>query len=104
MTENPIIIALDVDSGMIIPGLDISAGGSGLAFVGASSFVDIDHLGRLHATLDFAAFPVRENGGLRYAASNLVGDAVILYAGVLGPIWDKVLSPPPTPSANANTP
>jgi len=85
--------ALDVDSGMIIPGLDISAGGSGLAFIGASSFGDADYLGRLHATLDFAAFPLREHGGLRYCASNLVGDAVLLYAGVLGPIWNKVLAP-----------
>lgn len=81
--------ALDIDSGMIVPGLDISAGGSGMAFIGASSFSDIDYLGRLHATLDFAAFPLRENGGLRYCASNLVGDAVMLYAGVLGPIWNK---------------
>ena len=88
---------LDVDSGMIIPGLDISAGGSGMAFIGASSFGDIDYLGRLHATLDFAAFPLRENGGLRYCASNLVGDAVMLYAGVLGPIWDKVLTPSASP-------
>ena len=85
--------ALDIDSGMIIPGLDIAAGGSGMAFIGASSFGDTDYLGRLHATLDFAAFPLRENGGLRYCASNLVGDAVMLYAGVLGPIWNKVLSP-----------
>lgn len=94
--------SLDIDSGMIIPGLDISAGGSGMAFIGASSFGDFDYLGRLHATLDFAAFPIRENGGLRYAASNLVGDAVMLYAGVLGPVWDKVLSPTSAPSANAN--
>ena len=94
--------ALDIDSGMIIPGLDISAGGSGMAFIGASSFGDIDYLGRLHATLDFAAFPIRENGGLRYAASNLVGDAVMLYAGVLGPIWNKVLvdSRPPLEGLN----
>ena len=90
-TEND---RLDIDSGMIVPGLDISAGGSGMAFIGASSFEDIDYLGRLHATLDFAAFPHRKNGGLRYCASNLVGDAVMLYTGVLGPIWNKVLGAP----------
>jgi hypothetical protein len=89
--------ALDIDSGMIIPGLDISAGGSGMAFIGASSFGDSDYLGRLHATLDFAAFPLREGGGLRYCASNLVGDAVMLYAGVLGPVWNRVLPAPTTP-------
>ena len=81
----------DVDSGMVVPGLDVSAGGSGLAFIGASSFGDADYLARLHATLDFAAFPIRDDAGrLRYAASNLVGDAALLYAGVLGPLWEKV--------------
>ncbi len=95
--------ALDVDSGMIIPGLDISAGGSGLAFIGASSFGDLDYLGRLHATLDFAAFPLREHGGLRYCASNLVGDAVMLYAGVLGPIWHEVLTPSAAKASSPHT-
>jgi hypothetical protein len=77
---------------MVIPGLDVSAGGSGLAFIAASSFGDTDYLTRLHSTLAFAAFPVREGGRLRYCASNLVGDAALLYAGVLGPLWNKVNS------------
>ena len=68
---------MDVDSGAVIPGLDISAGGSGLAFVGASSFGDVDYLSKLHSTLDFSAFPQREGGRLKYCASNQVGDAVI---------------------------
>lgn len=80
----------DIDSGVVIPGLDVSAGGSGMAFIGASAFGDTEFLARLHATLDFAAFPVREDGRLRYCASNLVGDAVMLYSGVLGPIWSRV--------------
>ena len=80
----------DIDAGMVIPGLDISAGGSGMAFLGASTFGDTDYLSRLHATLDFAAFPVHDHGRLRYGASNLVGDAVMLYAGVLGPLWHHV--------------
>lgn len=81
----------DVDSGMVVPGLDVSAGGSGLAFIAASSFGDAEYLAKLHATLDFAAFPIRDEAGrLRYAASNLVGDAALLYAGVLGPLWEKV--------------
>jgi hypothetical protein len=82
----------DIDSGPIIPGLNISAGASGMAFIGATAFGDWDYLRRLAATLDMAAFPSRENGRLRYCASNQVGDAAMLYATVLGPLWDKVKS------------
>jgi len=81
---------MDVDSGAVIPVLDVGAGASGLAFIGASSFGDADYLAPLHATLDYAAFPKRKEGRLKYCASNQVGDAVLLYACVLGPIWDKV--------------
>jgi hypothetical protein len=80
----------DIDSGAVVPLLDISAGGSGLAFVGASSFGDTAFLSTLHTTLEFAGFPKRDSGRLRYCASNPVGDAVMLYACVLGPAWDKV--------------
>jgi hypothetical protein len=82
--------SLDVDSGAVIPFLDISAGGSGLAFVAASSFGDRDYLSRLRTTLDFAAFPLKRDGALKYCASNQVGDAVLLYAEVLGPLWEKI--------------
>jgi len=44
-------------------------------------------------TLDFAAFPIEARGELRYAASNQVGDAVLLYAAVMGPVWDQVQPP-----------
>jgi hypothetical protein len=79
-----------VDSGAVIPGLDVSAGGSGLAFIGAASFGDAELFRELRTTLDFAAFPARDDRGLRYCASNQVGDAVLLYAAVLGPLWDRV--------------
>lgn len=81
---------MDIDSGTVVPVLGASPGGSGLALIGASSFEDLDFLSRLHAAVEFAAFPVRKNGGLNYCASNQVGDAVMLYASVLGPIWEKV--------------
>jgi hypothetical protein len=80
----------DIDAGAVIPLLDISAGGSGLAFIGASSFGDAAYLARLHATIEFAGFPRRKDGRLQYCASNQVGDATLLYAGVLGPLWEKV--------------
>jgi hypothetical protein len=79
---------MDIDSGMVIPVLDASAGGSGLAFVGASSFKDYAYRTRLQASLDFAGFPLKRNGRLKYCASNQVGDAVLLYSEVLGPIWE----------------
>lgn len=80
----------DVDSGPVIPGLDVSGGSSGLAFVAASSFGDRSYFGALSATLDFAAFPSDRGGRLRYCASNQVGDAVVLYSLVLGPAWDAL--------------
>jgi len=81
----------DIDSGAVIPVLGVSAGGSGLAFIGAASFSDTDFLQQLHTTLEFAAFPRRERGRLKYCASNQVGDAVMLYSSVLGPIWKRVM-------------
>jgi hypothetical protein len=80
----------DVDAGAVIPWLEISAGGSGLAFVGAASFRDLDFLKTLSTTLDFAAFPQKKQGRLRYCGSNPVGDAVLLYSTVMGPLWEKV--------------
>lgn len=79
---------------MVIPGLKVSAGGSGLAFIGAASFGDDEFVQALARTLNFAAFPSRRDGTLKYCASNQVGDAAMLYAAVLGPLWEKVLLPP----------
>jgi hypothetical protein len=80
----------DIDSGPIIPGFNISAGSSGTAFVGASAFGDEHFLSALAATLDFAAFPSRQKGALKYCASNQVGDATLLYAATLGPMWERI--------------
>jgi hypothetical protein len=83
----------DIDSGMVIPGFEVSAGSSGMAFMAASTFHDWEFLQALNATLDMAAFPSRKNGRLKYCASNPVGDAALLYASVLGPLWKKVANP-----------
>ncbi|MCX6995811.1 MAG: hypothetical protein NTV49_01680 [Kiritimatiellaeota bacterium] len=80
----------DVDSGPVIPLLDISAGSSGLALVGASAFRDRDYLSALLTSLTYGGFPILRHGQLRYAAGNQVGDAVLLYAMVLGPLWAEV--------------
>jgi len=82
--------ARDIDSGPVIPVLDISPGSSGLAILGAAAFRDAAFLRPLLASLDFAAVPVEEEGGLRYAAGNAVGDAVLFYATVVGPLWERI--------------
>ncbi|MFZ5949353.1 MAG: hypothetical protein ACOYXC_01510, partial [Candidatus Rifleibacteriota bacterium] len=81
----------DVDSGPIIPILNLSAGSSGLALVGAAAFDDREYLTLLHRGLEAGAFPVKEGKGIRYCASNAVGDAVMLYSITLGPAWQKVM-------------
>ncbi|MDQ7779183.1 MAG: hypothetical protein RDV41_05685 [Planctomycetota bacterium] len=80
----------DVDSGPVIPVMEASSGSSGLALMGSSAFGDRDYFGKLCTSLNFAGFPVERDGALKYCASNQVGDAVMLYAMVLGPLWQKV--------------
>jgi hypothetical protein len=80
----------DVDSGPIVPVLEASAGASGLAIMGAAAFEDRGYLTELLTSLSYIGFPTEADGQLRYRASNPVGDAVILYATVLGPLWEEV--------------
>ena len=58
--------------------------------MGARAFNDRDYLSALLTTLNYGGFPVRRQGRLRYCASNQVGDAVLLYSMVLGPLWQEV--------------
>jgi Linalool dehydratase/isomerase len=81
---------IDVDSGPVIPLLDVSAGSSGLAFVGAAAFDDRDYYAALTRTLFAGGFPIQTDQKLFFAASNQVGDAVLLYSSVLGPAWSEV--------------
>ncbi|MBN1417313.1 MAG: hypothetical protein JXP34_00975 [Planctomycetes bacterium] len=81
---------MDIDSGVVIPVLGISASSSGLAFVAAATFEDRPFLEGLLASLSLGGFPIERDGTLAYAASNPVGDAVLLYAMTLGPIWRRV--------------
>jgi len=83
----------DIDSGVVIPVLEVSAGSSGMAFMAASSFHDWKFFRALTITLDMAAFPSVDHGRLKYCASNRVGDAAILYAAVLGPLWERTSKP-----------
>ena len=79
----------NVDSGDVVPWLDASAGASGLALVGARAFDDRDYFRALQSSLGLFASPNRQQGRLWYGAGNQVGDAVILYASALGPLWEK---------------
>jgi hypothetical protein len=83
----------DIDSGAVIPVLLVSAGSSGMALMAASTFRDWDFLRALNATLEMAAFPSRKDGQLKYCASNQVGAAALLYASVLGPLWERTTKP-----------
>jgi hypothetical protein len=94
--------AQDIDSGLNIPIVDAGPASSGMALVAASALEDPDTLSRLLASLEYAGFPVRQDGRLRYAASNGVGDAVLLYALTLGPAERAFAKggPPGTSGAN----
>ena len=81
---------MDIDSGPIVPALDISAGSSGQALIAACAFGDDVYLSSLLTSLNFGGFPVKKNGRLRYCAGNSLGDAVSLYSMVLGPVWDEI--------------
>ncbi len=81
----------DVDSGPIIPIINLSAGSTGLAFLGAASFNDQEYLASLYRSLEMGAFPVQTGQGIKYCASNAVGDAVLLYSITQGPAWQKIM-------------
>jgi hypothetical protein len=80
----------DIDSGPIIPLLDISTGSSGQALLGAMTFDDPGLAQRLLTSLELGGFPIERDGELRFAASNAVGDAVVLYALTQGPLWREM--------------
>ncbi|RYZ43072.1 MAG: hypothetical protein EOO71_04900 [Myxococcaceae bacterium] len=84
----------DIDSGPTIPWVNANAGSSGLALVGAAAFDDEEVLHGLLTSLHFAAFPVRDDTGLRFAAGNLLADAVLLYSLVEGPLWRLAMTSP----------
>jgi hypothetical protein len=78
-----------VDSGPTIPILDANAGSSGLALLAARSFGDRDFLDGLVASLELGGFPIDGPTGRRYAAGNQLGDSVILYGMIAGPLWAR---------------
>jgi len=55
----------DIDSGIVIPVIDASAGSSGLAVLAAAAFGDETFLRPLLRSLEIAGFPSRDEGRLR---------------------------------------
>ena len=80
---------VDVDSGPIVPYLEASPSASGFAVLAASAFGDQRLLRDLIASLELTGFPLVEDGKRRYAVGNQVGDAVVLYGLVFGPLWAR---------------
>lgn len=78
---------VDVDSGVVVPGLDASPGASGLALLGAAAFGDDDIRDGLLRSMQFAAVPTRESGAIWYRAAGRIGNAVAAYALHFGPLW-----------------
>jgi hypothetical protein len=79
-----------IDSGVVLPGLDISAGSTGMALLAASTFGDTDFVDGVASTMEFGGFPVDDDRGLHYEAGNQVSDAVFAYASTMGPMWKRV--------------
>jgi hypothetical protein len=94
---------LDVDSGLVVPLLEASPSSSGLALVAAASFGDVEFHHRLVTSLNFGGYPDRSGGTLRFCASNQVGDTVLLYSMVLGPLWERI-GPAPAGDAGKGAP
>lgn len=81
---------VDIDSGPTVPLVEASAGASGMAVLGAAAFDDEGYLTELLRSLELAAYPIDRGDGRHYAASNVVGDAVLLYGLAQGPLWREI--------------
>lgn len=89
---NKFIGYIDIDAGGILAGIGAGSASSGFAIVASKAFNDKELLSRMLCSLKIGGIPIEKNNTLKYAASNPVGDAAILYSMVCGPIYDKVSS------------
>jgi hypothetical protein len=81
---------MDVDSGLVLPILKASPSASGLAIMAARAFRDDVFFTQLLTSLQFAGFPKKRGSTLSYQTSNTVGEAVIFYGWVAGPLWERI--------------
>lgn len=79
--------AVDVDAGVVVPFLGASTGASGLALVGAAAFRDARYDAGLRRSLALLGV---DDGQRSELTGGAVGQAVLLYAQTLGPLWEAV--------------
>jgi hypothetical protein len=86
------LAGMDVDSGPVLPILGASASASGLALVGAAAFADESFYRTLRTSLEIGAFPQpnKHDKSLTFLMAGAIGDPVIFYSSVLGPLWKRL--------------
>jgi hypothetical protein len=83
---------VDIDVGMLVPGLGAAAASTGFALLAAGTFDDIRYQRDLLASLDVFALPTIHDsdlfqGSVSYRAAGPMGNAVLLYALTQGGLW-----------------
>ncbi len=82
--------AMDIDSGMVVPVFGASASASGLALVAAAAFEDRSFYRKLRTSLKYGAFPSVDDERATFRMAGAIGDPVIFYSTVVGPLWQKL--------------
>lgn len=88
------LFTADIDSGPVVPVLGLSASASGLALLGAAAFDDVSFYRKLRASLEFGAFPVGDHEEHSYLMAGAIGNPVIFYSTVVGPLWERLNDQP----------
>jgi hypothetical protein len=81
---------VDCDAGGLLAVTQASPSAAGFALLAAHTFNDRELFSQIMTSLNIAGLPVKNKQTLKYASSNLVGDAVILYSMVEGPVREKI--------------
>lgn len=93
----------DIDSGPLVPVIDASPSSSGFALLASAAFEDDDWHGDLERALGAADTVIALSPTMKAMADNAVGDAVLLYAANVGPLWAHV-NAHPGPAATPGSP
>jgi hypothetical protein len=80
----------DIDSGPIVPILQGSPSASGFMILAARSFCDEPTFRSLVSALHLVGVPKTTDGARRFLSSNAIGDAVITYGLVAGPVFAEI--------------
>jgi len=80
----------DCDAGGLLAIAHASPSATGFALLAAHTFNDKKLFSQIITSLNLAGLPLKNKKTLKFAASNLVGDAVILYSLVEGPVRERI--------------